>query len=77
MKMQYANNYLYSLNVQKREGDRLPEVVAVLASDLEVLVPFLLDHRVVLHRHRVPHEVFLQSQFLERVYLWLFHCDAN
>ena len=48
------------LDIQEGEGDSLPEVVAVLAGHLEVLVPLLLDQRVVLDRHRVPHVIFLQ-----------------
>ena len=47
------------LDIEEGEGDGLPEVVTVLAGDLEVLVPLLLDQRAVLDRHRVPHEVFL------------------
>ncbi len=52
---------IYSLDVEKGERDGLPEVQSVLAGHLEVLVPLLLDQRVVLDRHRVPHEVFLKS----------------
>ena len=57
----YERN-IYLLDVEERKGDRLPDVIAVLACHLEVFVPFLLDHGVVLYRHRVPHEVLLQAQ---------------
>ena len=43
------------LNIQNGERDGLPEVVAVLAGDLEVFVPVVLDEGGVLHRHHVPH----------------------
>ena len=32
------------LDVERREGDCLPEVAAVLARDAEMLVPFLLNN---------------------------------
>ena len=50
---------MYLLDIEEGEGDSLPDVHAVLAGDLEVLVPLLLDQRVVLDRHRVPHDVAL------------------
>ena len=49
----------YLLDIEEGEGDRLPHVHPVLASHLEVLVPLLLNQRVVLDRHRVPHDVAL------------------
>ena len=50
---------LHLLDIEEGKCDRLPHVHAVLARDLEVLVPLLLDQRVVLDRHRVPHDVAL------------------
>lgn len=50
---------MYLLNIKKGKCDGLPEVVSVLAGDLEVLVLFFLNQRVVLHRYGVPHQVFL------------------
>lgn len=47
------------LDVEEGEGDGLPEVVSVFASHFEMLVEFFFDERVVLHRDRVPHQVFL------------------
>ena len=52
----------YLLNVEERKGDGFPEIVAVFASHFEVLVELFFDQRVVLHRDRVPHQVFLQSR---------------
>lgn len=54
---------LYLLYIQEGKGDSLPEIIAIFTRDLEVLVPLLFDERVVLHRHSVPHEVFLQRQY--------------
>lgn len=50
------------LDVEEGEGDGLPEVVSVFASHFEMLVEFFFDERVVLHRDRVPHQVFLPSE---------------
>ena len=55
--------HVHLLHIQEWESYSLPEVVAIFASDLEVFIPLLLDERVVLHCHRVPHEVFLQHQY--------------
>ena len=49
------------LDVEEWERDGLPDVVSVFTGHLEVFVPFLLDHGVVLDRHRVPHEVLLPN----------------
>lgn len=57
--MTLVMNPKYSLDIEEWEGDCLPEVVAVLAGDFEVLVPFLLYERVVLDRYCVPHQVLL------------------
>jgi hypothetical protein len=50
------------LYIEKRECHSLPEVIAVFASYFKMLIPFLLDHRVVLNRDCVPHEVFLPDR---------------
>lgn len=57
--MSLVINPNYSLNIEEWEGDCLPEVVAVLAGDFEMLVPFLLYERVVLDCYCVPHQVLL------------------
>ena len=59
------------LDIEEGEGDGLPEVVAVLAGDLEVLVPLLLNQRVVLDRHSVPHVVFLHKKILSIILVFL------
>lgn len=52
----------YLLDIERREGDCLPEVASVLAGDPEVLVPFLLNDRVVLDRQSVPHHLVATLQ---------------
>lgn len=45
------------LHVHGWESNGLPEVTAIFAGYAIVLVPFLLNHRVVLDRKGVPHHL--------------------
>lgn len=61
----------YLLDVKKGKCHCFPKIVTVLAGDLKVLVEFLLYQWVVLHRDRVPHEIFLQNKIMS------VHCIGN
>lgn len=63
-KIKKLNKNRYLLDIKKGKCHRLPKVVTVLAGNFEVLVEFLLYQWIVLHRDRVPHEIFLQNKIV-------------